>query len=279
MIAEQTQCKPHPQLHPHPKYNNKFAHPLWICSGHPGAGITPWPPFLPPLSFRTPLEFGGRERCIMEAKWWETFLLSRTCERDTTKRAEDEEEEAAEARGKKKLQLIRQQQQQQEGQQKTAKWKVECTRLFDLTLNPIVTQLWSQATQQQPLPLHLPSPLPGLHHGPLAAVASLAKNGNVYMRVAQCHNVACIGYVPPPPLSSLPLSLSGCANVHVCVGNTFCVLLITWPGWPGVEGRGGGMPVGLESSLCSLWGPRPRSLAWWSLLGHCFLVVRTCRQL
>lgn len=74
-------------------------------------------------------------------------------------------------------------------------------------------------------------------HGPVAAVASLAKNGNVYMRVAQCHNVACIGYVLLPPPSP---RLSECANVHVCVGNTFCVLLITWPGWPAGEEAGEG---------------------------------------
>lgn len=61
------------------------------------------------------------------------------------------------------------------------------------------------------VPSPSPSSLPGLHHGPVAAVASLAKNGNVYMRVAQCHNVACIGYVPPPPLSpSLSLWMCQC---------------------------------------------------------------------
>lgn len=68
-------------------------------------------------------------------------------------------------------------------------------------------------------PLQLPSPLLGLHHGPLAAVASLAKNGNVYMRVAQCHNVACIGYVPPPPLSlslDVPMSMYVLATLFAC---------------------------------------------------------------
>lgn len=101
-----------------------------------------------------------------------------------------------------------------------------------------------------PGPLQPAAALPA-GQGPSTAVASLAKNGNVYMRVH--------GYGPP----------IGCANVHVCVGNTFCVPLITWPGRAG-------------------WSSRLRSLrvfasrAWWSLRGHCFLVVQlvaSCKQL
>lgn len=164
MIAEETHCKPHP--HPQPKYNNKFAHPLWICSGHPGAGIaSPLPPFAAPSSLRTALEFGGRERCIMEAKWWETFLHSRTCDRHNEERRRSRRRSSGK-RPEKKLKLIRQQQQQQEGgQQKqlNGKWSALDYSIW------LWTRLWLNydhrpPSSSPPSPLLLyTSPLPCLH--------------------------------------------------------------------------------------------------------------------
>lgn len=92
---------------------------------------------------------------------------------------------------------------------------------FELDCNSIMITGHPAAVPLPLAPLHLPSSLPVVPHGPVAAVASLAKNGNVYMRVAQCHNVACIGYVSPPslphPLSlNMPMSMYVLATLFAC---------------------------------------------------------------
>lgn len=84
----------------------------------------------------------------------------------------------------------------------TTKWKVERTRLgFDCDFDSIRFDFEPDGNSimitGHPAGSPLYPPPCAASVQPLAAVASLAKNGNVYMRVAQCHNVACL----PLPLS------------------------------------------------------------------------------
>lgn len=93
---------------------------------------------------------------------------------------------------------------------------------FELDCNSIMIT-GHPAAEPLPSPSTTPSTISRLPHGPVAAVASLAKNGNVYMRVAQCHNVACIGYVSPPslfpspsPTLNVPMSMYVLATLFAC---------------------------------------------------------------